>query len=73
MRASSVWGRLGTLLIREGADPTVLKIFYRKVIKSVLLFGDETWVISAAMEQEIEGTYTDFLHNIMKKQARRFP
>ena len=29
MRVRTVWGRLGRLLRREGADPTVLEMFYR--------------------------------------------
>ena len=32
MRASSVWGRLGTLLLREGEEPRVLEILYRAVV-----------------------------------------
>ena len=35
----TVWGRLGNLLQREGADPRVPEIFYRAVTQAVLLFG----------------------------------
>ena len=42
MHARLVWGRLGELLRREGADPKVAEIFYRAVIQAVLLFGAET-------------------------------
>ena len=39
MRARSVWGRLKTLLQQEGADPMVVKIFYREVVQSILLYS----------------------------------
>ena len=45
MRARSVWGRLGTLLRREGADPKVSESFYRAVVQAILLYGSETWVL----------------------------
>ena len=38
-KARQVWGRLGKLLWREGADPTVSEKFYRAVVQAVLLFG----------------------------------
>ena len=41
MRARSVWGRLGTLLRREGAEPRVSEIFYRAVVQAILLYGSE--------------------------------
>ena len=48
-------------------------MFYRVVIQAVLLFGDETWVLSAAMERKVEGTHTGFLWKITGKQAQRLP
>ena len=44
-RARSVWGRLGTLLRWEGADPKVSESFYRAVVQAILLYGSETWVL----------------------------
>ena len=49
MRARSVWGRLGKILGREGADPKVSARFYRAVVQAILLYGSETWVILASM------------------------
>ena len=48
-RVRQVWGRLGKFLRREGADPIISEKFYRVVVQAVLLFGSETWVLSAAM------------------------
>ena len=41
------------------------------VAQAVLLFGLETWVISAAMERMVERTHTGFLSRIIGNQARR--
>ena len=43
-RAQKVWGILGKILQREGADTKVLEMFYRVVVHKVLLFGSESWV-----------------------------
>ena len=53
MRAKLVWGRLGTLMRREGAETRVLEMFDRAVAQAVLLFGSETWVLSAPMSRQI--------------------
>ena len=73
MRSRSVWGRLGMIIRREGPDPKVSSRFYRAVIKAVLLFGVETWVLFMAMEQKVEGTHTGFLRKITGKRVRRLP
>ena len=46
MHVRLVWGRLGTLLQQEGADPRVAAMFYRAVVQAILLYGSETWVLS---------------------------
>ena len=40
------WVPLFLLLLREGADDRTSGIFYIRVVKLVLLYGLETWVIS---------------------------
>ena len=64
MRARSVWGRLGTLLLREGSDPRVAEMFYRAVVQEILMYGSETWVLLAAMERKAEGMHTGLLIKI---------
>ena len=61
MRSRSVWGRLRTLLRREGAEPRVSKMFYSAVVQVILLYGLETWVLLLAMKKKLEGTHTEFL------------
>ena len=41
----SVWGRLGTLIRREGGDPRVAEMFYRAVVQVILMYGLETWIL----------------------------
>ena len=58
IHARSVWGRLGIIIRREGADPKVSESFYRAVVQAILLYGSETRVLSASMAKRIEGTHT---------------
>ena len=53
MRSRLVWGRLGTLLRREGADTKVQESFYMEVVQAILLYGSETWVLLVSMEKRI--------------------
>ena len=46
-------------------------MFYRAVSQVILLYGSETWFLSAAMEKKVEGEHTYFLRQITRKQARR--
>ena len=71
MCARSVWGRLGTLLRREGVDHKVSEMFYRAVAQVLLLFVSETWVLLAEMERKVEREHTGFLKQVMRKQAQR--
>ena len=61
MRERLVWGRLGKILRREGADPKVLASFFRAAVQAILLYGSETWALLASMAKSIEGTHTEFL------------
>ena len=71
MRARSVWGRLGTLLRREGVDPKVSASFYRAVVQAILSYGSGTWVLSTSMAKRIEGTHTEFRRMIMGKRTKQ--
>ena len=67
MRARSVWGRLGTLLLREGADPRVMAMFYKAVSQAILRYGLKTWVLSVATDNNVEGAHMGFLIYITGK------
>ena len=71
MRARSVWKRLGTLPQREGSDTKVLASFYRAVVQAILLYGSETLVLLASMENRIEGIHMEFLRMITDKRTKQ--
>ena len=52
-RARGKWGQLAKILGREGADRKKVGRFYVTVVKSVLLFGSETWVLTSWLEKSI--------------------
>ena len=58
MHSRLFWGRLGTLIQREGAYPKVMESFYRAVVQAIILYGSETWVLLESMAKIIEGTHT---------------
>ena len=59
-----VWGSLGKFLRSEGSDLIVAEKFYRPVVQAMLLFGLETWDLTAAMLQKIEGVHMGFLRQV---------
>ena len=44
-KARHIWGFLGEILRWEGVDLILLEEFYCAIVKSVLLFGAETWFL----------------------------
>ena len=44
------WGRLQMILGREGATPRISGFFFKAVVQQVLLFGAETWVVTAQLK-----------------------
>ena len=70
-RERQVWGKLGKFLRRDGAEPIVSAKFYHAVVQAVLLFGSETWVLTAAMIQKLEGFHVSFLRQVTGMKGRR--
>ena len=50
-KARLSWGWLARVLSREGADPKMSQTFYIAVTQVVLIFGLETWVLTARKER----------------------
>ena len=44
-------------------------MFYQVVVQTVLLFGEETWVLSEAMSRKMEGVHAVFLRQITRQRA----
>ena len=45
---------MSRVLGREGADPKVSRSFYTAVTQSVLLFGEENWVLTTRGEKALD-------------------
>ena len=58
-------------MTREGAEPIVSSKFYRYVVQAVLLFGAETWFLTAMMLQKLEGVNVGFLWQVAGMTARK--
>ena len=43
--------------------------FYHAVVQAVILFGAETWVLTAPMMQRLEGEHVYFLWQVIHKHA----
>ena len=55
-----VYGRLGSILRWEGAYHINSVEFYIAVVKTVLLFRQETWVLLTTIDKRLAGVHTDF-------------
>ena len=51
----TVWRRISHILSSEGATPRVSRLFFKTVIQAVLLFGEETWVVTPRMGLALGG------------------
>ena len=59
------------MLGREGADPKVLRAFYTAVTQAVLLFGEETWVLTPCMEKALDSFQSRVERKITGRQPRQ--
>ena len=59
------------MLRREGEDPFVLGIFYHEVVQAMLIFGAETWVLTAEISQKLKGVHLGFLRQVTRKKTQR--
>ena len=54
-KAREVWRRMMIILSREGARPRVYRFFFKAIIRSVLIFGAENWVVTPRMGRALGG------------------
>ena len=55
---------------REGADPKVSWAFYIAMTQAILLFGLETWVLTARMEKALDSFQLRVARKITGRQPR---
>ena len=58
-RARAAWGRLSTVIAKESVPPPVAGMFYQAVVAAVLLYGSESWVLSAYDLRALEGFHVE--------------
>ena len=59
-RVHKVWGQLGKIMGRKGADTQDLEMLYRAMVQAVMLFGSELLVMLASMDRKVVSTHTGF-------------
>ena len=52
------------------ADPILSESLYQVVVQAVLIFGANTWVLSEAMLNKLEGVHVGLLRQVMGMKAR---
>ena len=65
------WGWLSQVLGRERTDLKVSRAFYTAVTQSVLLFGEDTWVLTLRMEKALESFHSRVARKITGRQPRQ--
>ena len=68
-KARASWGRLARILGRERADLKVTRSFYTAVTQQVLLFGEESWVLTKKMESALDA----FQGRVARRLTGRMP
>ena len=54
-KALTAWRRMTRILSREGERPLASVFFFIAVVQSVLIFGEETWVVTPCMGRVLGG------------------
>ena len=70
-RANTVWIRMLCIFSRDGATPRVSGFFLNAVIQAVLLFEEETWVVTPRMGKVLWGFQTQVARRLTGKLPRR--
>ena len=68
-KARASWGRLASILGREGADLKVTRSFYTAVTQQVLLFGEESWLLTKRIESDLDA----FQGRVARRLIGRLP
>jgi hypothetical protein len=73
-KARATWARVGQVLRAENVPPRVAAKFYKAVVQAVLLYGSETWVLSATALASLEGFHIRAAYRMaVRHKPRRGP
>ena len=59
MKACGIWAQVSHVHRSENASPHVCRMLYKATVQVVLLFGSETWNLSALVLKCLEGFHLD--------------
>ena len=60
------------VLVKEGASVKAMVMFYKALVKAVLLYGGENWVIMNSTMKVMEGFHNCIYLRIVGNMAQRF-
>ena len=66
-RTRAVWGRISVDIAKESVPPPVARMFYQAVVTAVLLYGSETWAVSAYDLRALEGFHVEAARHLTDK------
>ena len=70
-KARKKWDHLSRILVREGGNVRLSGMFFKEVVKVVLLFGSEMRVMTPSIGQALGGFQHRVSRLITGKQPRR--
>jgi hypothetical protein len=73
MKAKKTWGRIRTLLKREGADKRTATNFYKAIVQSTLLYASETWQTTQDALQPLMVFHNMVARHLSNRHIRKIP
>ena len=55
------------ILIREGVTPQASRLFFKEVIQALLIFGEETWVVTPRIGKALGVFQTQVARRLMRQ------
>ena len=68
IKARKKWALISRPLLRDGATPRILGMFYKAIVQTVLLYGCETWVITSPIMKILDSFHHKVARRISNKQ-----
>ena len=72
-KAQARWRMVSRVLIRDGASPAAMGMFYKAVVQAVLLYGCESWTLTTPMIKTLEAFHHRVARRISKMTPTRHP